>query len=242
MHENGRIEHAGQFLLTEPVMFPNFKFAQALQDQLAQDEGTVFMWSPHENNILSQIIKQLEATTNSVPNRFEMIQFIQSLVRGGGRAMYDLCKLSSQAYFHVGTKGSSSIKKVLPAVFKTSPFLQEKYRNPIYGAEGKIPSLNFTNFAWWVDGGHGVPMEPYDLLKDYGSAILGETILIGEDPDELVIANGGAAATAYARLQFEELDSDSRKKICEALLRYCELDTLAMVMIVEAWKEFSCSN
>jgi hypothetical protein len=40
MHENGRIEHAGQFLLTEPVMFPNFKFAQALQDQLAQDEGT----------------------------------------------------------------------------------------------------------------------------------------------------------------------------------------------------------
>jgi hypothetical protein len=30
----------------------------------------------------------------------------------------------------------------------------------------------------------------------------------------------------------------TRAKINAALLRYCELDTLAMVMIVEAWKEF----
>ena len=36
----------------------------------------------------------------------------------------------------------------------------------------------------------------------------------------------------------EELSVEPRQKICEALLRYCELDTLAMVMIVEAWKEF----
>ena len=76
------------------------------------------------------------------------------------------------------------------------------------------------------------------MLKDYGSTLLGETVLAGEDPDDLVIANGGAAATAYARLQFEELGNEPRQKICEALLRYCELDTLAMVMIVEAWKEF----
>jgi len=40
---------------------------------------------------------------------------------------------------------------------------------------------------------------------------------------------------AYARLQFEDVPSEERKATEEALLRYCELDTLAMVMIWEAW-------
>jgi hypothetical protein len=52
----------------------------------------------------------------------------------------------------------------------------------------------------------------------------------------LAITEGGAAATAYARLQFEDVDAQTRAKICEALLRYCELDTLAMVMIVQGWR------
>lgn len=238
MHKDGRVEHVGEFLLTDPVVFPNFKFAQELKDQLTQDDGTVFMWSPHENTILMHIIKQLEDTPNPPPQAAELIAFIRSLVKGGERPMYDLYKLSGKAYFQVDTKGSSSIKKVLPAVLKTSPFLRQKYSQPIYGAPTGIPSKNFTNFAWWVDAGQGVPLDPYDLLKDYGSTLLGETVLAGEDPDELVIANGGAAATAYARLQFEELGNGPRQKICEALLRYCELDTLAMVMIVEAWKDF----
>jgi hypothetical protein len=127
---------------------------------------------------------------------------------------------------------------VLPAVFKSSELLREKYSQSVYGSANGIPSKNFSKFTWWVDGGNGVPIEPYDLLKEYGSALIGETVLSGEDPDELVIAEGGAAATAYARLQFEDMSSDSRQKIRDALLRYCELDTLAMVMIVEAWQDF----
>ena len=63
-----------------------------------------------------------------------------------------------------------------------------------------------------------------------------ETVLLNEDPDDLVIAEGGAATTAYARLQFESLKPATRIKINEALLRYCELDTLAMVMIVQGWQ------
>jgi Domain of unknown function(DUF2779) len=81
MHADGRVEHVGGFLLTDPVVFPNFKFAQALKDQLDQDDGTVFMWSPHENNILNQIVKQLQATPNPPPNGIELIEFIRSLVK-----------------------------------------------------------------------------------------------------------------------------------------------------------------
>jgi len=40
---------------------------------------------------------------------------------------------------------------------------------------------------------------------------------------------------AYARLQFEDLDNETRLRIKDSLLRYCELDTLAMVMVVQAW-------
>jgi hypothetical protein len=237
MHEDGRVEHVGEFLLTDPVVFPNFRFAEALKAELEKDDGTVFMWSPHENTILKKIAEQLENTPNPPSNSPELIAFVHSLVKGGERQMYDLCKLSKDAYFHVATKGSSSIKKVLPAVLKTSSVLKDKYSQPIYGAAKGIPSKNFRDFTWWVDSGTGAPIEPYDLLKDYGSELLGEEL---DDPDELVIAEGGAAATAYARLQFEDLNPESRQKIREALLRYCELDTLAMVMIVEAWKEFTC--
>ena len=235
MREDGRVEHVGEFLLTDPVVFPNFKFAEALQSELEHDEGTVFMWSPHENTILKKIAEQLENTPNPPSNASDLIAFVHSLVKGGERQMYDLCKLSKDVYFHVGTKGSSSIKKVLPAVLKTSSVLKNRYSQPIYGAVNGIPSKNFRDFTWWVDSGTGAPIEPYDLLKDYGSELLGEEL---DDPDELVIAEGGAAATAYARLQFEDLSPESRQKIKKALLRYCELDTLAMVMIVEAWKEF----
>ena len=60
-----------------------------------------------------------------------------------------------------------------------------------------------------------------------------------ESDDELEIAQGGAATTAYARLQFEDLAPAERQNIEAALLRYCELDTLAMVMICEAWREWT---
>ena len=44
---------------------------------------------------------------------------------------------------------------------------------------------------------------------------------------------------AYQRLQFEDLSPEARQGIERALLRYCELDTFAMVMIVEAWREWA---
>jgi uncharacterized phage protein (TIGR02216 family) len=50
-----------------------------------------------------------------------------------------------------------------------------------------------------------------------------------------------AAMAAYTCAQFSEMSDYERGKLQEALLRYCELDTLAMVMIYEAWREW-CSE
>ena len=51
------------------------------------------------------------------------------------------------------------------------------------------------------------------------------------------ISDGGAALTAYGKLQFEEVSSQEREAIEAGLLKYCELDTLAMVMIYEYFKD-----
>ena len=253
MQADGSVAHVGEFLLTDPVVFPNFEFARALRAELEGDGGTVFMWSPHENTILNKIGGQLEgcssggasygsgvgvASEGGAPDdALELIEFVRTLTTGGSRAMVDLCALSKRAYFADGIKGSSSIKKVLPSVMRWSGVLRGLYSGSVYGLT--IPSKNFKNFAWWVPSASdpSVPLEPYDLLRLDGEDLLGEGLMPGEDPDVLAITEGGAAATAYARLQFEDVDEVERRMIREALLRYCELDTLAMVMIVQAWRE-----
>jgi len=50
------------------------------------------------------------------------------------------------------------------------------------------------------------------------------------------VGEGGAAMIAYAKLQYCELPDAEREAIRMALLRYCELDTLAMVMLYEYWE------
>jgi hypothetical protein len=49
------------------------------------------------------------------------------------------------------------------------------------------------------------------------------------------IREGGAAMVAYARMQFAEMSETEKKSIITSLLRYCELDTLAMVILWEYW-------
>lgn len=49
------------------------------------------------------------------------------------------------------------------------------------------------------------------------------------------IREGGAAMIAYAKMQFSEMTEEERNAIIQGLLKYCELDTLAMVMIYEHW-------
>jgi hypothetical protein len=51
------------------------------------------------------------------------------------------------------------------------------------------------------------------------------------------IADGGAALTAYSKLQFQDMSEKEREEITQGLLKYCELDTLAMVMIYEHFIE-----
>ncbi len=238
MDKNGEIRHVGQFLCAEPGILPNYTFARALMRELDGDDGTIFMWSHHENTILNAIGRQLMEDDSPPDDREELLSFLGKLTKGGDRAMVDLCDLAGKAYFHPDTQGSSSIKKVLPAILKGSGLLKDRYSQPIYGAAGGMTSLNFTSpegFAWIDVSADGTVSDPYGRLKAMARDMLPEGVDV-EVGDDSIIAEGGAAATAYARLQFEKMDAQTRERIKSALLRYCELDTLAMAMIVEAWR------
>jgi len=50
------------------------------------------------------------------------------------------------------------------------------------------------------------------------------------------VSDGGAALTAYGKLQYTNMSNKEREELTEGLKRYCELDTLAMVMIFEHLK------
>jgi hypothetical protein len=242
LEESGVVNHVDEFLLAESGQFPNYEFARALKKSLEMDNGSVFMWSHHENTILEKIIEQLENNEDAPPDKVDLITFLKTLVKGGERAMIDLKILAQKAYYHPDTKASSSIKKVLPATMKTSEFLRVKYSQPIYGSPTGIKSSNFRDFIWWNLCKMKKLIDPYEILKESASDLLGNETNEYLEAEEYGIAEGGAAATAFCRLQFECLDIQVREKIKAALLRYCELDTLAMVMILEAWQDIVFSS
>ena len=132
-----------------------------------------------------------------------------------------MCEIVRNYYYHPAMEGSNSIKDVLPAVLSVSRFLKNKYSKPL------VFGTNLKGKIWRQDdAASGKAIDPYNLLKsnfdDYN----------GFD----VITNGGAAMTAYGRIQFSEVSEKERNAIITSLLRYCELDTLAMLMIYEHWR------
>ena len=233
------IEHKGQYLCDKKGVFPNFEFVRNLKAELENDQGSIFRYAAHENTVLNQIMAQLEeASKSEVPDKKSLIDFIKTITHGsnheGDRDMIDLLKLVKQYYYHPLMGGSNSLKYVLPAILNSSEYLQEKYSRPIYGKNSRIRSLNYDDGWIWIkkDPAGGV-INPYELLPP---------LFEGIDDDQIEqflmksnIQEGGAAMTAYAKMQFASITETERKSIIKGLLTYCELDTLAMVMVWEYW-------
>ena len=246
MTEVGRVAHRTDWLNAEPGVDPNFAFVRALQAALMSDEGTVFRWATHENSVLNQIRVQLLECNEPPADRDSLVAFIESITErkgegrqkvAGPRNMVDLCALAERHFFHPSTKGSNSLKKVLPALMRSSVFLREAYSSAWYGGPGV--SRNFDKpVAWWQEKDSQV-LDPYELLPPVFDDVGREELDAVEEGLSKELREGGAAMAAYARLQFEDLSDVRRAAMKGALLRYCELDTLAMVMAVQAWMNWT---
>ena len=242
--------------MTEPGKLPNVAFLKSLRQSLSRNAGSVMMWSPYENSVLNGLLDTLasemplagidENEHNALYQ--ELLEFVESLtvkkqgdkiLHKGNRAMVDLCELSSDGFFHKRAGGSNSIKKVLPAMLTASEFLRDLYSQPIYGSVDQpsvtASAFNSRNFkepmAWGQLDGSGQVIDPYQLLPPVFA-----DVDVRESDDDSVINQGGAAAAAYGRLQLEDVSGETREAWRGALLKYCELDTLAMAMIVQGWR------
>jgi hypothetical protein len=242
MEADGTVRHVGQTIIDAAGVFPNFEFVRQLKSELSKDDGTIFRYSNHENTILVSINFQLQ-TSNEL-DREELCDFIQSITQlkkeesivkwEGSRNMVDLCQVVKDFYYNPLMKGSNSIKAVLPAILGTSAYLQNKYANSI--SEIGLTSLNFPSTHVWLAIQNGAAESPYDRLpKLFENWDYYQRKELLSEIDE--VSNGGAAMMVYSKLQYQDMSAAERQELVNGLLKYCELDTLAMVMLYEELRE-----
>lgn len=226
MYEDGRVEHRADWIEETPGKLPSISFVRKLKECLEEGEGTVFRYHNFENTVLNKM-KNLILERDPEDAK-ELIGFIDTLVKGGEREMVDQYEMIKKYYYSPVMKGSNSIKKVLPAVLTESPKLQEVYSKPYSGLYLR------EKIFYQKDEESGMAKNPYDLLYEVGAGVPNyeeSDKAIGDD----IISEGGAAMMAWSRLQFDDLNEAQRKAILQSLYEYCELDTLAMVMIHQHW-------
>lgn len=252
IYEDGKIEHYGQYLNEDVTRFPNFEFVRRLRYQLEGDNGTIFRYANHENSILCAIHDQLAKSKET--DSKELMAFIETITHKtkdnnkdvfiwkGERDMVDLLEVVKRYFYNLDEMhGSNSIKKVLPAVLNSSDFLKAKYSKEIYGKAIESWNIKEEEPIAWITFDKGHVINPYKQLVSVGDLIgmseeeMDKMEEMTNDDDNFRVADGGAALTAYSKLMFCKGKKMSRA-LREALLRYCELDTMSMVFI---WEYFN---
>ncbi|KAL7521437.1 hypothetical protein ACHAWX_007659 [Stephanocyclus meneghinianus] len=219
--------HASEFLHNETGVCPNEQFLHALYNAI-RTGGTVFQWSPHENSVLSSLLSS-NLYTSSLSTQEK--NTLSALLRDGNRPMVDLCKLAADYYYVDGSGGSSSIKRLLAPTMNVSARLKHIYGRPSYN------SNNFVNFQWYQQDSKGRAIDPYKILSGIHQVNDNNNEETHEETSS--VTHGGGAATVFHELQCNiDLSEQDRRNREQSLLRYCELDTLSMAMIVQAWQGF----
>ena len=134
----------------------------------------------------------------------------------------DLLKISQAHYAHPLMRGSHSIKKVLDAMWSDAPHL---WGDPWFA-------------EYYRRSSDGRVLDPYSTLAKPPLDIdLGDT----DDSDEEAVTDGVGAMRAYQDMLYGQHKNDlaMRDKMRDSLLRYCGLDTAAMVII---WKHWNTSH
>ena len=228
-HENGHIEHY-EWIETEKGKFPNFDFVKNLKKVLDKDHGTILRYASHENTVLRQIQSQMK--DESEKKYEDLISWIDTVTQWDGgegeRNMQDMLKLVKDNYYHREMGGSNSIKSVLPSILTVSDYIKDRYSKPL----GYGNNLS-EQVIWQMNENTGKPYDPYKILPDTYQGLdlpKGKTLF-----KDAKVQDGSGALIAYGKLQFTEMLEEEKIALINALLQYCELDTLAMVLIYEHW-------
>lgn len=243
-----KVRHATQWISTDAATYPNVEFVRALRLALMPDgtlHGTVFRYHNHENTILRTLRRTIEGSKEA--DREQLLDFIDLItepsgaeakqgVQAGPKSMIDLYALVKDGYYSKVEGGSISLKHILPAILNDAPGVAALFSRPGVFGSATVTSQNFSlqdGHVWLQPARRNDPYKTLPPIFGTDRATLNDmlTRLAGDD-DEATINQGGLAMTAWNFTQFSELTDVERAAIRNALLRYCELDTLAMVMLV----------
>ena len=227
LNEDGSINHF-EWIARQDNHDPSFECIEELYKVLGNDQGSIFMYSNYENYVLKSVKRRMEEFDKV--HYSECISFLDSITFSPNenkpeRALIDLKDIVLKHYYHPSMKGSNSLKAVLPAIMKSSPFLKEKYSQPLTFGENLSGQIFFKEE-------NGMVLDPYKLLPKIKSDVASSNAYFGE-----LLADGAAAMKAFQLIQFSDIISSKEKdNLIDALKNYCELDTLAMLMLFEHLK------
>jgi hypothetical protein len=243
MEADGSVVHANQYIRIEDDGNPNIDFVRALRAALMPDgvlHGMVFRYSNHENTVLKKIYEEIESEAD-LEDREELLEFIDLITDQGEKTMVDLQRVVLKGYISRHAGGSNSLKYILPAILKDAPRTASLYsRKGVYGKHLPMKSLNFDDHQWLKPDSDGNPYQTLPPLMEFGgmSVTQVDDLMAGLMDDKGgTIDQGGLAMAAYHLTRYTELKDEDRRSIKDSLLRYCELDTLAMCMLAQGLRE-----
>ena len=205
-------------------VYPNEEFLRELRNAIGE-KGTVFTWSGYELTTLRHVRRQLRERDLMTP---DLSAWLSGLIgpapavgeedKTVGPRVVDLLKISQAHYAHPLMRGSHSIKKVLDAMWSDAPHL---WGDPWFA-------------EYYRTDGDGRVLDPYSTLaKPPLDVDLGDF----DESDDEAVTDGVGAMRAYQDMLYGEHKNDlsMRDKMRDSLLRYCGLDTAAMVIIWKHW-------
>jgi hypothetical protein len=215
MRSPGAVLEHGEWLHDDQT-YPNVTFGKTLMDCLG-DTGTIMTWSPYENTQLAYLYRYLSDNNINETGLSGWLERTARIDGQGGERIVDLNKVALKYYFHPLMGAKTSIKVTLPSILSSA------------ASSHRIQELLQADDLYQLDQ-NGSIIDPYSLLP---AVQLLERA--GEPEKSERVAEGTGAMIAYQKMMYGGLAIDERQMYREALLRYCNLDTLAMVLIWEYW-------
>lgn len=219
LYEDGHWSHH-QWIDSLSSGYPNYELVRELIKVPEIDEGTIVQYSNFERHALKRIRRELMDEKDRVQDKDQLIEWIEKIIRRHDSShkkppyIADLSRQVKHFYYNCEMESSLSIKDVLRSVMSHSDYLKREYAKP-------YSSQNFDDIIWWQSDGGGGARNPYSILSETG---------------DFPIRRGTEAMVVYGNLIAQELSTEQRAAYQNALNKYCELDTLAMMMIYEHWK------
>ncbi|MGH7592317.1 MAG: DUF2779 domain-containing protein [Gemmatimonadales bacterium] len=170
------------------------------------DSGRILTWSRYEGTVLTAIRDQLRRYDAGDPALIAWIDGVLGSEAVPAR-LFDLNDLCVRGFFHPDMRGRTSIKVVLDAVWQDNAMR--------------------AHYTEWTSRPARGDIGPYAGLPPVTVA-----------GTSLNVQDGTDAMLAYTALLYgaEKDDPVIRRAWADLLLRYCQLDTLAMVLIWDYWR------